>query len=215
MKWSPGCECCDDPCWDCDFPIGVDLTWDTTVISSCDCDFPTTGQLRVANSNRWFDDGLGSDDEADTDCFARWDFAEICCSDDDEDGTYDFAVLVYWVIIDLTVPKAVTVRVFSGRQTASISGGGTGAPCTKNWDLFVTSHGTGTPPNQTIDGWTMSGIKWARTIAPYSHTFSECPSSDQLIVAGTLDQDHRPRNGFPIPLPIAHCATPANLTFKI
>lgn len=206
------CSCCG--CWPCDFPLGVDITWDTTIIDGCDCDFHGTTELREGNASRWFNDGLGSDPDAVlADCFARWDFAEVCCTE--VYGNYDFAVLVYFVLVELYSTKAVEITVFSGRQTASISGGGTGDPCTKDWLLFQTSHGTGTPPSQTIDGWTMSGIKWATTRAPYQVAFGTCPTADENIARGTITQDHRPRNGFPIPLPITHCSTPLNVDLII
>lgn len=216
MGWfgpSGDCGCCGG-CWECSFLAGVDITWDTTTLNSCDCDFPTTGALRQGNSSRWFDDGLGADDDAITECFARWDFAKVCCADNG-DGTYDFAVLVYWVIIDLynTPARTVKVSVFSGRQIGTITGSGTGDPCTKDWTLFRTSHGTGAPPNETIDGWTMGSIKWARVIIPHDHSYSSCPSaaSTQNIVGGTQDVQYRPSGGFPVPLPIAYCTLPTNL----
>lgn len=205
------CSCCN--CWPCAFPVGIDITWDTTIINGCDCDFHGITQLREANSSRWFEDGLGSDEEAVTECFARWDFAEICCTE--SYGTYDFAILVYWVLLELFSNRAAEITFFTGRQTASISGGGTGDPCTKNWTLFGTAHGTGTPPNQTIDGWTMSGIKWATTRVPYKVIFGSCPTANEVISSGTVIQDHRPRNGFPIPLPIAHCGWPGTVTLVI
>lgn len=212
------CHCC--KCWDCDFPAGVDVTWAVNVLpDGCDCNFPATTQLRRSNSSRWFEDGLGPDPEAFWGCFARWDFTEVCCSESSP-GVYDFSVIVYWVIIDL-LQKNSDVRIFTGRQTQTItdSGSGTGDPCTKDWTLFRTAYvGSSigdSPPDETIDGWTSDNIKYAYTKSNYRKNRENCPTSDELVLRGDYGIAWRPNPpGFPVVLPIPFCDSPVNVTLK-
>lgn len=200
MKWSPGCGCCGGGgCFtNCPTPLGLDVVWSTATVSGCSCSGRLSNNLRQANSNLWF---------APTLCRAQWETGWICCSETSP-GVYSFSAFV----LEASITKGIgwfnlDIVTISGHHSATITdtGSGTGDPCTKNWLLFITTS------NQTIDGWTMSGVNYLQKSRPYSASQAEpnCYTSGTHTLTPGTDVDNTGGSGENI------CALPTNIDLVI
>ena len=198
MKWSPGCDCC-DLCWECDFPLRLDITWvDALTTPStpaegrpkiCDCALPDA----LLNNTNKTDGGLST-------CYTKWEFSDACCN-----GSNEFEA-VYWKIELWTDTGPINYRasIQHKRHWADITGGSCSNPCDKDWELF------GSISDQTVDGCTLTNQRNLIATSDYDAAANfTCPASgaNSLLGGGVSVGGNNPG--------MDHCVFPTSINMQM